>query len=108
MAFDVIKDIVEAEKEVDNIKSRANAEAEAIRAEAKVKAAEMIAEAKKQSKLNQTQMIKSAVENSQTDVEKIIAEAARKCEDVKKSAEERRDKAVQAVIGKVVGINGYS
>ena len=108
MAFEVVKNIVEAEKEVDVIKTKALMQAEEIKKQAEEKAIEMISETKRNAKQLREKAISEAVTKSKAEAEIIIAEAKVQCEKLRSASLEKKDRAVKAVIGKVVGINGDS
>ena len=108
MAFEVIKNIVEAENEVDSIKAAAAADAQKIKADAKAKADTLIADVKRSAKADEKAAVEEAIKNAQPQVESILSHAEEVCKEVKLSAEKNRQPALEAVIGKVVGINGHS
>lgn len=108
MAFEVIKNIVEAENEVDSIKAAAAADAQKIKADAKAKADTLIADVKRSAKADEKAAVEEAIKNAQPEVESILSYAEEVCKEVKLTAEKNRQKALEAVIGKVVGINGHS
>ena len=108
MAFEVIKNIVEAENEVDSIKAAAAADAQKIKADAKAKADTLIADVKRSAKADEKAAVEEAIKNAQPQVESILSHAEKVCKEVKLSAEKNRQPALEAVIGKVVGINGHS
>ncbi|MBR5468168.1 MAG: hypothetical protein IKU80_02935 [Firmicutes bacterium] len=108
MAFEVIKNIVEAEKEAENIKLQAADKAQQIKADALKKAEEIALVFAREAKAKRAEMVKAAVEQSQSEVESILAEAKDKCTQVQDVANSRKDMAVKAVIRKVVGTDGDS
>ena len=108
MAFDVIKNIVEAEKEAENIKLSAADKAQQIKADAVKKAEEIALNSAREAKAKRAEMVEKAVEQSQAEVESILAEAKEKCTQVQNLANSRKDMAVKAVIRKVVGTDGDS
>ncbi len=103
MAFEIIKSIVEAEKQAESIKIKATADAEEIKANALAKSSEIAADAKLKAKKEGENMIAQAITDSQPQKEEILEDVAKKCEAIKKTAEQRMEKAAEAVIGKVVG-----
>ena len=107
MALEIIKNIVDAERGAEELKTAALQQAEQIRAEAVSKKEEIEIETKKAAKLRQQELIQEAIEASQEEVSKILKDAQSACNDVQKAADAKRDAAVKAVIGKVVGNNGY-
>ena len=108
MAFEVIKNIVEAENEIDSIKAQAQAKAQKIISDAKAQADTLIADVRRSAKSDQKTAVEKAVEGTKPEVEKIMTDALKVCDEVKNTADKNREKAVEAVIGKVVGINGDS
>lgn len=106
MAFEIMKSIVEAEEKAESMKAKAIANAEVIRSQARAKSDEMAVNTKKQSKLDEEQLIQTAVADSQTKVLEILTTAHEKCKLIKKTANERKSKAIEAVVGKVVGKYG--
>ena len=108
MAFEVIKNIVEAENEIDSIKAQADANAQKIISDAKAQADTLIADVRRSAKSEQKAAVEKAVQVTKPEVDKIMADALKVCDEVKNTADKNRQKAVEAVIGKVVGINGDS
>lgn len=108
MAFEVIKNIVEAENEIDSIKAQADANALRIISDAKAQADTLIADVRRSAKSEQKAAVEKAIEDTKPEVDKIMADALKVCDEVKNTADKNKQKAVEAVIGKVVGINGDS
>ena len=108
MAFEVIKNIVEAENEIDSIKAQADANALRIISDAKAQADTLIADVRRSAKSEQKAAVEKAIEDTKREVDKIMADALKVCDEVKNTADKNKQKAVEAVIGKVVGINGDS
>ncbi len=108
MAFEVIKNIVEAENEVDSIKAQADANALRVISAAKAQADTLIADVRRSAKSEQKAAVEKAIEAAKPEVDKIMADALKVCDEVKNTADRNRQKAVDAVIGKVVGIDGDS
>ena len=108
MAFEVIKNIVEAENETDSIKAKAAAEAQKIVSDARAKAETLIADMIRSAKSDEMAAVAEAVKKVQPEVGKIVADADIVCQEVRKTAEKNKEKVVDAVIRKVVGINGHS
>ena len=108
MAFDVIKDIVSAEKEADAIKADAEAKARQIKADAVLKADGIKSQVKQNASAYEKTAVEAAINGAQAEVNKITLAAEEKCAQVKAQAQANRQKAIEAVIGKVVGINGDS
>lgn len=108
MALDIIKDIVEAEAKADEMIKNAEAEAASLKAEAEKKGAAIIAEAKLKAKADLNEVTNVAVDESVDAVAKIAEQAELDCRNVKDAATLKKEEAVKAVIGKVVGTNGNS
>ena len=106
MALEIMKTIIDAEQRAEQIKKDAQAQGDALISQAEKQCAEMGANVKQQAKQRENELIKSAITESQGRVRAIADSAQKQCESIKKTAEERMDKAVSAVIGKVVGVNG--
>ncbi len=106
MAFEIIKSIVEAEERGEHIKSQATADAEAMKADALVRSAQIAAEAKKRAKQELDTMIQQAYTDSQPEKEKILQESSRKCNEIKEKALAHIEEASEAIIRKVVGKDG--
>ena len=80
MAFEVMKEILEAEKRAEEILKQAAVEKETIKVEAMNKSNE-----------------------SQPKKDNILAEATKCCQEIKETAQTRLEQAADAVIRKVVG-----
>ena len=98
MAFEVIKNIVEAENEIDSIKAQADANAQKIISDAKVQADTLIADVRRSAKSEQKAAVEKAVQDTKPEVDKIMADALKVCDEVKNTADKNRQKAVEAVI----------
>lgn len=108
MAFEVIKNIVEAEEKVETIKAQALADAAAIKKEAKAKAEQLLEDSKKLAQENRVKAIEQAVNDSRPQAEEILAKSKEMCNAVREAAAKNKEDAVKSVLGKVVGINGDS
>ena len=93
MAYEILKSIVEAEARAVEIKKQAVAQAEERKADA-LKQQEILLE---EAKLQGAKEMHQAVEN---------AEAEEACSQIREQAAQRKEEAVLAVIGKVVGEYG--
>ena len=74
MAFEVMKEILQAEQQAEEILKQASVEKETMKAEAAEKSSNMIAEAKKMAKQASQQKIEKAIAESQPKRERILAE----------------------------------
>jgi len=86
----------------------AEAEAASLKAEAEKKGAAIIAEVRQKSKAELNAAADVAVSESSGAVAEIAEQAELDCRKVKEKASLKKEEAVKAVIGKVVGINGNS
>ena len=108
MALDIIKDIVEAEARADDMIKNAEADAASLKSEAEKKGEAIIADALQRSKTSLNEAAAAAVEESKAKTEEIAKQAELDCRKIKESAALKKEQAVNAVIGKVVGTNGNS
>lgn len=106
VAYEILKSIVEAEARAVEIKKQAVAQAEERKADA-LKAQEIPAGgAKLQGAKEMHQAVENAVAESQEAIQKILKEAEEACSQIREQAAQRKEEAVLAVIGKVVGEYG--
>lgn len=103
MALEIVKTIIDAESEADTIVENAKKQAEEIRQNTQRECNSLVAEFKKKCTKDKDDKIKAAVEKSIPEVEKIISESEKEALLIKERAAQKADKAVLAVIGKVVG-----
>lgn len=108
MALDIIKDIVEAEAKAEEMIKNAEAEAASLKAEAEKRSAAILAEARQKSKAELNAAADVAVGESRNAVAEIARQAELDCRKVKEAASLKKEEAIKAVIGKVVGTNGNS
>lgn len=108
MAYEILKNIVEAEKQAETIKSQAALEADNIRSDCLKKIDAMYAQVKVQAAEEETKMVKSAVDKTKDKVKDIINQSTEVCKKIEQESKSKSTAAVNAVIGKVVGKNGNS
>lgn len=106
MALEVMKRIMEAEQKADALKAQAIERADAIRAEARARSDELLSGVKRNAKAQEEQKIAAAVTGSQKEVDAILAQADETCKQIRQAAAQKKDEAVTAIIGKVVGNYG--
>ena len=104
MAYEILKSIVEAEARAVEIKKQAVAQAEERKADALKQQEILLEEAKLQGAKEMHQAVENAVAESQEAIQKILKEEA--CSQIREQAAQRKEEAVLAVIGKVVGEYG--
>lgn len=105
MAFEIISEIVEAEKKADQMKADAIKRAEEIQKEAYSKAKEIELEAEEKAAADKAALIKNAVESSGKQVSEIISAAEAEAEKIGENVQTLKPRAVESVIRKVVGDN---
>lgn len=103
VAFEIMKEILEAEQRAEEILKQASVEKETMKAEAAEKSSIMIADAQRTAKQTSKEKIEKAIADSQPKKDKILAEATKCCEEIKETAQTRLEQATDAVIRKVVG-----
>lgn len=103
VAFEIMKEILQAEQRAEDILKQASVEKETMKAEAIEKSKNIIADAQKMAKQASEQKIAKAIAESQPKKDKILAEATKCCEEIKETATTRLEQAADAVIRKVVG-----
>lgn len=108
MALEIIKNIAEAEAKSDNIKSQAIQEAERLKIEADNNGKDIVLKSRQMAKQNASKLIQESVDSAQDEVNSILSEADRVCSEIAEKAEQNMTKAVEAIVRKVVGINGNS
>lgn len=106
MAYDILKSIVEAEARAVEIKKQAVAQAEEMKANALKQQETLLEEARLQGKQEMQKAVENAVAESGEAIRKILKEADAACSQIREQAAEKKEEAVQAVIGKVVGTYG--
>lgn len=108
MALDIIKDIVEAEAKADEMIKNAEADAASLKSEAEKKGEAIIADALAASREALKAVASTAEDASKDKADEIAKQAELDCRKIKESAALKKEEAVNAVIGKVVGTNGNS
>lgn len=106
MAYEILKSIVEAEARAGEIKQQAVAQAEELKANALKQQESLLDQAKLQGKKEMQDAVEQAVTDSQQTVLEILEEADEACAKIKEQASRKKEEAVAAVIGKVVGTYG--
>lgn len=106
MAYEILKSIVEAEARAVEIKKQAVVQAEQMKAEALKQQESLLEEVKLQGKKEQQEVVAAAIEESHEAIRKITKEAEETCSGIREQAALKKEEAVKAVIGKVVGDYG--
>lgn len=103
MALEIVKTILDAENRADEIVENAKKQAEEIRQNAQKESNSLAVGFKKKCAENKEAKINAAIERSVPDVKEIISKSEKEAIEIKERAAEKIDKAISAVIGKVVG-----
>lgn len=106
MAYEILKSIVEAEARAGEIKQQAAEQAEELKANALKQQESMLEQAKLQGKKELQDAVEQAVADSQEAVREILKEVDASCAAIREQASRKKEEAVAAVIGKVVGTYG--
>lgn len=106
MAFEIIKGIVEAERQAEEMKAKAIVDAGAIHAATLKKCDEITAEVSQKAKRTEKTMIAEAIESCQSRKDEILDEAKTRGQEIREIAAKQKERAVLAVMGKVVGMDG--
>ena len=106
MAYEILKNIVEAEERAIRMKKDAAAEAEKIKADAIKQRELLFEEAKRQGEKERQEAVAAASAQSREIIQKIAQEAEAACDSLKAQAALKKEDAVEAVMRKVVGEYG--
>lgn len=106
VAYEILKSIVEAEARAVEIKKRAVTDAEARRADALKQQEALLEGAKQQGAEEMQRAVEKAVAESRETIRGILQEADEACSKIRERALLKKEDAVLAVIGKVVGEYG--
>ena len=106
VAYEILKSIVDAEAQAVEKKRQANAEAEQMKADAKVQSAALLDSTRKEGLRVIDDAVARAVEDSVVTIQGIRRDAQEACSEIRSQAPGKKEKAIQAVIGKVVGTYG--
>ncbi len=106
MAYEILKSIVEAEARAVEIKKHAVTDAEARRADALKQQEALLEGAKQQGAEEMQRAVENAVAESRETIRGILQEADEACSKIRERALLKKEDAVLAVIGKVVGEYG--
>ena len=103
MAYEILKSIVDAEAQAVEKKRQAAEQAEQLKVKAQAEVAALLEKTRKDGLLMVDETVKNAVEDSEMTIQGIRREA---CQEIRKQAAGKKEEAIQAVIGKVVGTYG--
>lgn len=106
MAYEILKSIVEAEARAVEIKKQAVTQAEQRKADALKQQESLLEQTRLQGKKELQEAVEKTVEESRTVTQEILTQADAACAEIRKQAAQKKEEAVAAVIGKVVGTYG--
>lgn len=106
MAYEILKTIVDAEAEAVEKKRQAAEQAEQLKQQAQADAASLLDETRKEGLHLIEDYVERAVEDSVATIQGIRLQANEACQEIRKQAAGKKEEAIQAVIGKVVGTYG--
>ena len=106
LALEIMKGVLEAEKEAEIIRQAALKEAEGIRSEANEKCKKIMLSSETDLKTEIDKLNEAALESAKPQVEAIAENAQAQCKALKESSAAKLDSAVEAIIRKVVAGHG--
>lgn len=106
MAYEILKTIVEAEAAALEKKRKAAEAGEQTKAQAQIDANNLLEQTRKEGLQMMEDAVAHAVEDSVATIQGIRREADEACQQIRKMAAGKKEDAIQAVIGKVVGTYG--
>ena len=106
LALEIMKGVLEAEKEAENIRQAALRDAESIRAEANEKCKKIMLSSESDLEMEIRKLSEAALESVKPQVEAIMAQASEQCESLKESCAAKQNEAAEAIIRKVVVRDG--
>ncbi|HOL92356.1 MAG TPA: hypothetical protein PK767_08100 [Clostridiales bacterium] len=102
MSVDVLKDIRAAEAQAEQIESEAARKARELIAAARNDAADLKARLLEDAENEALNVLKASEEKAYQDISAADAEIQARCDDIRKQAGERLDKAVDFIVGRIV------
>jgi V/A-type H+-transporting ATPase subunit G/H len=108
LSLEIIKVIREAEDKAESIKKEAVVQAKQIITNANNEALKIIDEAEDRAESNNRDVLKVAESEGQLLYDNIIEEAAKKCDDILKKADEKIDVAASIILERIVNTSGNS
>ena len=103
MSVENMKRISEAEAEADRIRKEASAEARRLVESGKKEAAALLEKKRSLSEKSYADAMAAAEEEAQSEYEAYLSEIRKECDMQKAMAESKKKKAVDYILGKVVG-----
>ncbi|MEL7649652.1 MAG: hypothetical protein AAGU76_16275 [Sedimentibacter sp.] len=108
MSIEIIKVIKEAEEKAESIKKEAAQQAKQIITNANAQALQIVEEAGELAESKRTDVLKAAESQGQLLYDSIISDAAKKCDDILKCADQNMDKAASIILERIVKAGGNS
>ncbi|WP_304508296.1 hypothetical protein [Anaerotignum sp.] len=106
MAYEILKSIVEAEERAGQIIKQATEDAEALKKDAQKQREVLLQQVQQQGKELMQLVAKQADEESRVEIQNIQKDTENACLKIREQAAQKKEDAVQAVIGRVVGAYG--
>ena len=106
LALEIMKGVLEAEKEAEIIRQTANKDAENIRIQANETCKKIILSSEADLEIEINKLSEAALESVKPQIEAIMAQANAQCEALKESCASKQTEAVDAIIRKVVVRDG--
>lgn len=106
MAYEILKSIVESEEQAIKMKEAAEIEVKELLEAAEKQKMILLAQIQQEGKDLMKTATKEAVEKSRAEIQIIQKDTEEHCQKIKMKAAEKKEEAIQAVMGKVVGTYG--
>ena len=106
LALEIMKGVLEAEKEAENIRQSALRDAENIRIEANERCKRIILSSESDLEIEINKLKEAALESAKPQVESIMENARAQCEALKEASASKQNAAIEAIIRKVVVEHG--
>jgi len=106
MAHEILRSIVEAEERAGQIVTQATEDAEALKKDAQKQREVLLQQVQQQGKELMQLVAKQAEDESRVEIQNIQKNTEIVCLQIKEQAAQKKEEAVQAVIGRVVGVYG--
>ena len=108
MSIEIIKVIKEAEEKAETIKKEASQQAKQIITNANVEVSKILDDAREKAEFKSVEVLKVAENQGQLLYDGIISDAAKECENIKKSADQHMDSAASIILERIVKASGNS
>lgn len=106
MAYEILKSIVDAEEQALKMKQQAVADAQTLKTQANAQSTILLDNIRKEGLQSIENAAEQAVEDSVMAIQGIRRDAEESCSKIRSQAAGKKEEAIQAIIGKVVGTYG--